>query len=177
MSATTTFYNYNYLILYTDNEDLKQLYSKKAKEHNDKMINNPFPDAGFDLFCPEKISIEPHSSNKIDLHVKCAMYKESSDNHSTYKHYISYYMYPRSSISKTTLRLANSTGIIDSGYRGNLCGVFDNISNIISGVDKYQRLLQVCSPTLEPLFVKVIDDLSFFENTDRGDGGFGSTGR
>ena len=104
MSATPT-NNYNYLILYTDNEDLKQLYRK------------------------------------------------------------------------TTLRLANSAGIIDSGYRGNLCGVFDNNCDSISGVDKYQRLLQICSPTLEPLFVKVIDDLSFFENTDRGDGGFGSTGR
>jgi|TARA_B110000879_G_C11155972_1_gene506899 dUTP pyrophosphatase len=175
MSATPT-NDYNYLLLYTDNEDLKQIYIKRAMEHNNKIMNNSFPDAGFDLFCPEKISIEPRSSNKIDLQIKCAMYKESSDNHSIYKHYISYYMYPRSSISKTTLRLANSAGIIDSGYRGNLCGVFDNNCDSISGVDKYQRLLQICSPTLEALFVKVIDDLSFFENTDRGEGGFGSTG-
>ena len=91
---------------------------------------------------------------------------------------VGYYLYPRSSTgTKTPLRLSNSVGIIDSGYRGNLCGVFDNNCDSISGVDKYQRLLQICSPTLEPLFVKVIDDLSFFENTDRGDGGFGSTGR
>ena len=46
MSATPT-NNYNYLILYTDNEDLKQLYRKKAIEHNDKIMNNPFPDARF----------------------------------------------------------------------------------------------------------------------------------
>ena len=177
MRATPTD-DYNYLLLHTDNEDLKQLYIKRAIEHNDKIINNPFPDAGFDLICPEKIPISPNTSDKVNLNVKCAMYKESSDDYAIYKHYISYYMYPRSSISKTTLRLANSTGIIDSGYRGNLCAVLDNISqHAPSGVDKYQRLLQICSPTLEPLFVKVIDDLSFFENTDRGDGGFGSTGR
>ena len=39
-----------------------------------------------------------------------------------------YYMYPRSSLSKTKLRLANSVGIIDSGYRGNLIGMFDLIN-------------------------------------------------
>ena len=33
---------------------------------------------------------------------------------------IGYYLYPRSSISKTPLILANSVGIIDSGYRGNI---------------------------------------------------------
>ena len=32
--------------------------------------------------------------------------------------YLSYYLYPRSSISKLNIRLANSVGIIDSGYRG-----------------------------------------------------------
>ena len=40
-------------------------------------------------------------------------------------------MYPRSSIYKTPLRLANNTGIIDSGYRGNLMGAFDNISPVV----------------------------------------------
>ena len=32
----------------------------------------------------------------------------------------SYYLYPRSSISKTPLRMSNSTGIIDAGYRGEI---------------------------------------------------------
>ena len=38
-------------------------------------------------------------------------------------------MYPRSSLSKTMLRLANSVGIIDAGYRGHLIGMFDVINN------------------------------------------------
>ena len=43
-----------------------------------------------------------------------------------YLYYVSYYLYPRSSVStKTPLRLANSVGIIDSGYRGNIKAVFD----------------------------------------------------
>ena len=41
-----------------------------------------------------------------------------------------YYLYPRSSMgSKTPLRLSNSVGIIDAGYRGNIIGVVDNISD------------------------------------------------
>ena len=42
-----------------------------------------------------------------------------------------YYSYPRSSISKTPLLLANNVGIIDSGYRGNIKVAFDNYSQNI----------------------------------------------
>ena len=85
-------------------------------------------------------------------------------------------MYPRSSISKTPLRLANSVGIIDSGYRGNLCAAVDNIQTDPFQVTIHQRLFQICSPSLTPLIVKVIDDIDYFEETSRGHGGFGSTG-
>ena len=47
---------------------------------------------------------------------------------------------------------------------------------IISTLEKHQRYFQICSPTLDPLIVKLIDDESVFENTLRGIGGFGSTG-
>ena len=79
--------------------------------------------------------------------------------------------------SKTSLRLANSVGIIDAGYRGTLKAIVDNIDSenkvIIS---KGTRLFQLCSPTLEPLIVKLVDDISDFETTIRGSGGCGSTG-
>ena len=46
------------------------------------------------------------------------------------EHYVGYYLYSRSSTgSKTPLRLSNSVGIIDSGYRGNIKACFDNINN------------------------------------------------
>ena len=43
---------------------------------------------------------------------------------------VSYYLYPRSSIIKTPLRMSNSVGIIDAGYRGNIIGCVDNIGDI-----------------------------------------------
>ena len=85
-----------------------------------------------------------------------------------------FYMYPRSSLSKTPLRLANSVGIIDAGYRGELMAVLDNRKTDGSyAVGKGQRLMQICMPNLEPFQVQLVDSL---DETERGEGGFGSTG-
>jgi len=94
---------------------------------------------------------------------------------------VGYYMYPRSSLSKTPLRLANSVGIIDSGYRGNLCAKFDVLYDPSEWVcEKNHRLLQICSGTLKPFRVEIVDnveDLNKNGDTERGSGGFGSTGK
>jgi dUTP pyrophosphatase len=82
-----------------------------------------------------------------------------------------FYLYPRSSISSTPLRLANSVGIIDSGYRGEIKACFDSMDTY--SVKKNQRLVQLCTPTLEPMYVLVVNALT---ETARGQGGFGSTG-
>jgi dUTP pyrophosphatase len=85
-----------------------------------------------------------------------------------------FYMYPRSSISKTPFRLANNTGIIDSGYRGNLGAYFDCFSNSTEQIPKGSRLLQICAPDLNAFRVIIVNNL---DNTSRGTGGFGSTGK
>jgi dUTP pyrophosphatase len=74
------------------------------------------------------------------------------------------------------LRLANSVGIIDSGYRGELIAVFDyaeyyDISKY--SVTKFTKLVQVCAPSLVPIYVEVVTSLG--DMTTRGEGGFGST--
>jgi len=89
---------------------------------------------------------------------------------------VGYFLYPRSSTgTKTPLRLANSIGIIDSGYRGNYIAAFDNIRSESFKVERLQRLVQICPPNLTyPLRVELVDEL---EQTARGAGGFGSTGK
>ena len=169
---------FNYLSIYvTDDDKLKNLYSEKIKQHNEKIIGNQFPDSGFDLYCPSNTPIYHGLKGKIDLNVKCAMYKYVEKNSMFIKKYIGYYLYPRSSISKTPLRLANSVGIIDSGYRGNICAVVDNNDKETFEIERHQRYFQLCSPTLEPLIVELVDSVNFFESTNRGEGGFGSTGK
>ena len=112
-----------------------------------------------------------------DYQIKCSM-KMFTTNSGTFN--VGYYLYPRSSTgTKTPLRLSNSVGIIDSGYRGNITAVFDNISNSPFVIEKYQRLVQICPPNLSFPFcvtlVSSVDELS--GETLRGSGGFGSTGK
>jgi dUTP pyrophosphatase len=88
-------------------------------------------------------------------------------------------LYPRSSISKTNLRLANSVGIIDAGYRGHIMAVFDinNNNNIYVG-KAYERYVQICAPGLIPITVEIVNSIEELgEKTERGEGGFGSTGQ
>ena len=87
-------------------------------------------------------------------------------------------MYPRSSISKSKLRLANNVGIIDAGYRGHLMGMFDCIYEDKLLVNKFDRHLQICAPGLIPIMVTMVatkEELGV--KTSRGEGGFGSTGK
>ena len=89
-------------------------------------------------------------------------------------------MFPRSSLSGTPLRLANSVGVIDSGYRGDLIGTFDCLGGIdnIFVVNKYDKLLQIVAPGMVPIYVTIVNsDNQLGEMTERGAGGFGSTGR
>ena len=179
----------------TFNSDLKNLYVNNANMHNNKLMTEyQFMDAGFDLMMPynyDKNNVIGftlcHSSrvNKLNLQVKCSAQMVLLDNKSccdavdlcTKKYNTGYYLHPRSSISKSCFRLANSTGIIDSGYRGNLIAMVDVVYEESCNVDAYDRLFQICAPGLVPIVVNVVnavEDLG--EKTARGEGGFGSTG-
>jgi len=111
--------------------------------------------------------------NKVDFKVCCSakMFTDTGKIFNT-----GYYMYPRSSLSKTKLRLANSTGIIDAGYRGHLIGMFDIDTDYIGCT--YDRYLQICAPGLVPIIIEIVESMDELgDETERGKGGFGSTGR
>lgn len=175
------------LRVFVDSDDLRDMYRNAALAHNNKLLTNmSHIDAGFDLFAPETIDFFgpgwPQKSpvNKLDFKICCAarIHTDNGKNFNT-----GYYMHPRSSLSKTQLRLANSTGIVDAGYRGHLIGMFDvvnsppNSQSSYSGM-KYDRYLQICAPGLVPIMVEIVDSLGDLgSETERGAGGFGSTGR
>jgi dUTP pyrophosphatase len=146
-----------YLNLEINEESLRDEYfykSQKAKVSTD---------SGFDLFIAENMVVPAHSMRMIDLKVRCEPLFKGG-----------YYLYPRSSISKTPLRLANSVGIIDNGYRGTLKCAVDNNSDIDFIVKKGERYFQVCHPSLMPLKINIVESIDM--KTERGEGGFGSTG-
>jgi dUTP pyrophosphatase len=130
-------------------------------------IVNLTGDAGFDLYCPETIICPPRSTTKIDHQISCRMVDELG-------HQVSYMLFPRSSIVKTPLRLANSIGLIDSQYRGHIMAFVDNNSDKEYIINQGDRLFQIVGPHLEGLSVEVVQEL---DSTNRGEGGFGSTGK
>jgi dUTP pyrophosphatase len=88
---------------------------------------------------------------------------------------------PRSSISATPFRLANSIGLIDMGYRGEVkakVDVSDDYSNDDYTVNSGTRLFQICQGNFMPwdrvIVVQFESDLPQAPD-NRGNGGFGST--
>lgn len=81
---------------------------------------------------------------------------------------------PRSSIVNTGLRLANSIGTIDSDYRGELTAVFDVIDHEKIFYKNGERIAQLLILKHEEVDILEVKELS---NTERGKGGYGSTGR
>jgi dUTPase len=164
---------YMMLKIFVEDDSLKQEYVKSVSAHNSKMEKSLY-DAGFDIFSPINYEIDETTKlHKLDFKVICAA-EMVLDNNRRFN--TGFYMYPRSSLSKSKLRLANSVGIIDSGYRGNLIGMFDVSGKMM--ISTYDRLLQICAPYLCPIYVEIVEakeDLGV--KTDRGSGGFGSTGR
>tara|TARA_B110000967_G_C18901453_1_gene575635 strand:+ start:942 stop:1526 length:585 start_codon:yes stop_codon:yes gene_type:complete len=169
--------NFAILKLVVENNALRGVYENSIEKHNDKFLNDDFPDSGFDVYVPTDHTFDKlFVSNFIDMDVKAEMvYCDSNED---VLKTTGFTMHPRSSISKTPLMLANHTGIIDSGYRGNLIGAFratyfDNADTY--NVTKLSRLVQICHPTLCPIYVVLVDKDELTDTT-RNTGGFGSTG-
>ena len=163
------------LYISPNSRELFDLYTERAKLHN---ILKLHPDAGFDLLTPYDAVLKTNNSTKIDFGIVCAMYELNNDGTTNYLKPQGFYMYPRSSISKTNFRLSNNVGIIDSGYRGNIGAYFDIYNGNMDAytMEKGSRFVQLCNPKLEPFIIEVVNEL-IGETTERGTGGFGSTGK
>lgn len=131
--------------------------------------------AGVDLYCAENMSINAtESASKatlIPLGLRARLVKhdvqtgQETDSH--------YWLVPRSSICKTPLQMANSVGVIDKTYRGELMAPVRCTSD--TTIENGQRLFQIVAPDMGWIWqVRIVDSLP---SSTRGEGGFGSTGK
>ena len=104
-------------------------------------------------------------------------------------------IFPRSSNSKKDLLLCNSVGVIDSGYRGEIKlrykkivnpseektnirqNIFTNNSTLIYKIERYEVGDKVGQIMILPIPFIEFTEVSELSQTDRGNGGFGSTGK
>lgn len=147
------------------NEEIREIY-KNHTHYNEG-------DSGLDLFCLNELFINIGETKKINFGISCEVIQV--DDNDNYIRNVSYFLLPRSSISKTPLRMANSVGLIDAHYQGNIMSFVDNIKNFNYKVEKNTRLFQLVSCDLTPFYKVIVVDNFLNENKKRG-GGFGSTG-
>lgn len=144
-------------------------------------------DSGVDLLTPAQVVIPAHTTVRIKLGMRATVRSAM-----TFYNYVRtrreallnasrrvpYWLAPRSSISKTPLILANSMGIVDAGYNGELMAAMHNTSDEPYVVQQFDRLVQIVSGDLTPfcsIMIREPNDRP--DKTTRGECGFGSTGK
>ena len=158
-------------------EKLKELYDQAFKIDVKLEINGMMPikahksDAGFDLYATQDIEIKPGQVIKHPLGIRLKLPKATYAEITT-----------KSGLgSKGMLVYA---GIIDAGYRGIVHVVASNINtdacNLYGGanieIKKHDKIAQlILHPYTDQYYINVVNDLD--TKSDRGEGGFGSTGR
>ena len=125
-------------------------------------------DACADISSAYHITIPAHSlSNKISTGL-CAAIPEGWEVQ----------IRARSGLSlKTGLRISNGIGTIDSGYLGEWCVLLDNFSNEDISIEPGDRIAQISFKPTYNFIATEIENIKNIKDTDRGEGGFGSSGK
>ena len=86
-------------------------------------------------------------------------------------------VFARSSICRTGLLLTNCVGVIDSDYRGEITAVFDFSHTVLSIDSVYKPGDRICQLVIVPIPEVEYIEVDNLSETERGAGGYGSTGR
>ena len=120
-------------------------------------------DAGLDIAANETVTLEPGERKLVGTGVRIAVPKG----------YVGL-LFPRSgNAAKKGLTLANSVGVIDSGYRGEVKGIMVNLGSDPVTINSGERIMQL---VLVPFLSAVVTPVLELDETERGENGFGSTG-
>lgn len=145
---------------------MKELKIKKVRENAKLPTRGTVGSAGMDLYACIDEPITLNGGDKVVIPTGIAIGLSSPE--------YAAFVYARSGLAiKHGIGLLNSVGVIDSDYRGEICvGVINQLKEPYT-IEPFERIAQmVIQPVALPELVEV-DDL---DETDRGAGGFGSTG-
>lgn len=134
----------------------------------DKTLKTPeyahIGDAGLDLYSAVDCILRPAERRKVPTGIKIAIPKGYAG-----------FVQPKSGLAiKNGLSLVNTPGLIDSGYRGEVCAILINLDPEEDFIIKHgDKICQLVIQKVEDVEIEITDEL---ESTSRGEGGFGSTG-
>lgn len=154
--------------------DLQLKRTAAAQYYEYNLLNRCSENAGFDLFCVQPANLAFGEVTLLRLGVAAALTKVTEDGTRESSHF---WLVPRSSIFKKGVMMANSIGVIDRGYRGELgAPVWSMLQE--TTVSAGERLFQVVAPDMGWIrHVRVVDTLPSTQQAQRGERGFGSSGR
>lgn len=138
---------------------------KVVKIHKDAILPNYAHegDAGLDVYSVEEKTLEPGERGLIKTGIKIELPRNTEAQ-----------MRPRSGLAlKHGITLVNSPGTIDEGYRGEIGVIVIN-----HGVDsfKVEKGMKICQMVIKPVWKVKVEEVVEVSETERGIGGFGSTG-
>lgn len=139
---------------------------RKMTESAQIPVRGSLQAAGYDLFADlsEAVTILPQETKMVGTGIACAIPEGYFGG-----------IYARSGLSaKEGLRPANCTGVVDSDYRGEIKVALHNDSKESRTILPGQKIAQMVVQAFLPVEFEAVDDL---DATERGGGGFGSTGK
>ena len=121
-------------------------------------------DAGLDLYSAVDCILKPSERRKVPTGIKVAIPEGYAG-----------FVQPKSGLAiKNGLSLVNTPGLIDSGYRGEICAILINLDPVKDFIIKRgDKICQLVIQKVESVEIELSDGL---DDTSRGEGGFGSTG-
>lgn len=119
--------------------------------------------AGWDVYSPENYVIHPSGSILVRTGISLGIPEG---------YYLS--LVPRSSMGKRGIIIPNAPGTIDSDYTGELCVMLHNLTIFPVSINEGDRIAQIILHKYHPLEFERVEAIV---ETERGSGGFGSTGK
>ena len=142
------------------------MYTLKVKKLKEDAIIPNFAhkgDAGMDLYSIEKVIIPKNETRLIKTGISIEL-----------PHMTEAQVRPRSGLAlKHSITVLNSPGTIDEGYRGEIGVILINHGKEDFVVEKHMKIAQMVIKPIYEIHIEEVKDLS---DTERGNGGFGSTG-
>lgn len=142
------------------------MYTVKIKKLNEEAIIPNFAhkgDAGMDLYSIEEVVIPPSETRLIKTGISIQLPKMTEAQ-----------VRPRSGLAlKHSITVLNTPGTIDEGYRGEIGVILINHGKNEFVVEKHMKIAQM---VIKPIYDINILEVEELNDTERGEGGFGSTG-
>jgi dUTP pyrophosphatase len=128
---------------------------------------------GYDLYALENTIVLPGETKLVKTGISIQI--DSAEFTSIKEQSVFMAVVPRSGMSlKTKLRQANCFGVVDPDYRGEVCGIIENIGDKPAEIKAGERFAQALFIPVYLPELQLVEDLT---ETTRGPSGFGSTGK